>query len=50
MTLKAFVIQPEQRSRALMPLKDEKITVLVSKQETQGYEVFFTGRVTSFRT
>ncbi|MEH6451491.1 MAG: cupin domain-containing protein [Psychromonas sp.] len=40
MTLKAFVIQPEQRSRVLRPLRDEKITVLVSKQETQGYEVF----------
>lgn len=39
MTLKAFVIQPEQRSRVLMPISDEKITVLVGMAAKKGVNV-----------
>jgi quercetin dioxygenase-like cupin family protein len=37
---KPFVVLPENRSRAL-DVVGEKITVLASKQDTQGYELFF---------
>jgi quercetin dioxygenase-like cupin family protein len=37
---KPFVVFPENRSRALNVV-GEKITVLASKEDTHGYEVFF---------
>ena len=37
---KPFVIYPADRSRALS-FVGEKITVLASREETQGYELFF---------
>jgi quercetin dioxygenase-like cupin family protein len=37
---RAFVVSPEQRSRAL-DVVGEKITVLASSEDTHGYELFF---------
>jgi quercetin dioxygenase-like cupin family protein len=41
MSIKPFVVQPEDRAEALNAVAGDKITVLASKEETQGYEVFW---------
>ena len=37
---KPFVVQPEDRAEPLKVIAGDKIWVLASKEETQGYEVF----------
>ncbi len=40
MSIKPFVVQPEDRAEPLSVIAGDKITVLASKEETQGYEIF----------
>ena len=41
MSLKPFVVQPEDRADPINVIAGDKIWVLASKEATQGYEVFW---------
>ncbi len=41
MSLKPFVVQPEDRAEALNVVAGDKVTVLASNEATQGYEIFW---------
>jgi quercetin dioxygenase-like cupin family protein len=41
MSLKPFVVQPENRANPIEVIAGDKIWVLASKEATQGYEVFW---------